>query len=82
MESKKAQLKLKAKQHVQASKTKEDSSEEKKLSGDQLRNLFVGDDTGLLKKLQMSFSVADHIISEPSKRLLDKKKRLANEDND
>ena len=61
----KAQLKLRDKQREAVINETE-----------QLRNVFVGDDTGLLKKLQMSFSVTDHIISEPSKST-HRKKRLA-----
>ena len=40
--------------------------------------MFVGDDTGLLKKLHMSFSIEDFIVSEPSKSV-SRKKRMAME---
>lgn len=40
------------------------------------RLIFVGDDTGLLKKLKMTMSIEDDIISMPSKKKKSKKRTL------
>ena len=40
------------------------------------RTIFVGDDTGLLKKLKMSLRIEKDIISEPTKKRNRKKRTL------
>ena len=47
----------------------------KKLSSQHQRSVLVGDDTGLLKKLNMTFAIEDLIISEPSVRKPSRKRR-------
>jgi hypothetical protein len=40
-----------------------------------LRHLFVGDDTGVIKKVKMTFSIEQDVISVPDKPRRDKRKR-------
>lgn len=49
---------------------KEQKSDKPEKTGDKLdtRILFIGDDTGLLKKVRMSVDIQKDIISEPSKK--------------
>ena len=44
-----------------------------------MRSIFVGDDTGLLKKLKMTLSIEEVIISIPTKPKRRSKKRTLGE---
>ena len=50
-----------------------------KVKATDVRNLLVGDDTGLIKKVKMTFSINEDVISVPDKHKKRKNKRLASE---
>jgi hypothetical protein len=81
----KAYQKLQAKQEVKETKAvlkEEVKQPAKKLSKEHQRTIFVGDDTGLLKKLNMAFSIEDLIISEPTVKKVRKSRKPGQEGED
>ena len=81
----KAYQKLQTKQEVKETKAQlkeEVKQAPKKLSKENQRSILVGDDTGLLKKLNMTFSIEDLIISEPAAPKRRKRRPNAPEEDD
>ena len=65
-----------AETEVLTKKKRDDSQGRKNRDIVDSRLIFVGDDTGLLKKLKMNLRVVDNVIVEPSKRKIRNKRTL------
>jgi hypothetical protein len=53
----------------------EQKEPQNKIKSQESRIIYVGDDTGLLKKVKMSFAIQEDVISMPSKYKQNKLKR-------
>lgn len=62
------QAKLAAKTPTHTKPSDPSAEEVAPLSKQDMRHIFVGDDTGLLKKLKMTLSTTQNVITEPAKR--------------